>query len=162
MAVLVRRRSMPQQQVAGWSPFSELQDLQERMGQLMESAMTTPEGAPAWVPDVDIEETDDAWIVEAEIPGAEKGDVNVDMRDSEVIISGEIKRRERKGVLRRRTRRVGEFEFRMTLPGHVNSEKIDADLRDGVLTVRIPKAEEARSRHIEIRDSHQGRNGDPS
>ena len=72
-------------------------------------------GAP-WVPPVDVEETEDAWIVEAELPGVDKKDVDVQVRDSELTITGEIKERERKGILRRRTRRVGEFEFRVALP----------------------------------------------
>jgi len=108
-------------------------------------------GGGTWSPLVDIEETDDAWIVEAEVPGAQKGDVNVDVRDSELAISGEIKERERKGLLRRRTRRTGAFEFRMTLPGAADRDKIDASLKDGILTVRIPKAEVAQRRQIEVR-----------
>ena len=54
------------------------------------------------MPFADIEETDDAWVIEAELPGVDRKDVNVELRDSELIISGEIKEKERKGVLRRR------------------------------------------------------------
>ena len=56
-----------------------------------------------WMPVTDIEETDDAWVIEAELPGVDRKDVNVELRDSELIISGEIKEKERKGVLRRQT-----------------------------------------------------------
>jgi HSP20 family protein len=99
---------------------------------------------------VDIEETDDAWVIEAEVPGVDRKDVNVELRDSELEISGDIKERERKGILRRRTRRVGRFEFRVTLPGSTNSENVQANVKDGVLTVRIPKQEEASRRKIEV------------
>lgn len=61
--------------------------------------------------------------------------------------------REREGVIRRRTRRVGEFEFRVVLPNEVNSEGVDAKLNDGVLTVRIPKAERAQRRRIEVKSA---------
>jgi HSP20 family protein len=149
MAVPTRRfESSP----ARWDPFRDLEELQARTAQLIESAL--PPGLTGnggvWVPPVDIEETDDAWIVEAEIPGVKSDDVNVDLRDSELVITGEIKERERKGILRRRTRKVGEFEFRVTLPGDADPEQVDASLREGVLTVRIPKSQQAEPRRIEI------------
>ena len=106
-----------------------------------------------WVPLVDIEETDDAWVVEAELPGVKRNDVNVEARDSEVVISGEIKERERKGIIRRRTRRTGQFEFRVTLPGQADAENIDASLDDGVLALRIPKPEQARPRRVDVKSS---------
>jgi HSP20 family protein len=109
-----------------------------------------PGDGGAWAPLVDIEETDDAWILEAEVPGVKKSDVNVDVQGSELVITGDIKEKERKGILRRRTRRTGRFEFRVNLPGGVDPENIDAKLDDGVLTVRVPKPEPARSRRIEV------------
>jgi HSP20 family protein len=118
------------------------------MGQLI--GLPVDNGASAWTPPVDILETDDAWVVEAEVPGVDPDDVNVEVRDSEVSISGEIKERERKGILRRRTRRVGEFDFHVTLPGQVDPENVDANAHNGVLTVRIPKPEQARARRIEV------------
>ena len=105
----------------------------------------------AWAPPVDIMETDDAWIVEAELPGVDPEDVTVELRDSELSISGEIKERERQGILRRRTRRVGAFDFQVTLPGLADTEHVEAKLRDGVLTVRVPKPEQARPRRIEVK-----------
>jgi HSP20 family protein len=103
-----------------------------------------------WTPLVDIEETDNAWIVEAELPGVRRKDVNVEARDSEVVITGEIKERERKGIIRRRTRRTGRFEYRVTLPGRVDADKVEAKVADGVLTVRIPKSEQAGAQRIEV------------
>ena len=121
------------------------------MGELLESALAGApgEGAP-WIPAVDIEETDDAWIVEAELPGVDKKDVDIQMNDSELVVRGEIKERERAGILRRRTRRVGEFEFRVTLPGQTDAEQIYAKLDGGVLAIRIPKPQETQPRHVEI------------
>jgi HSP20 family protein len=115
------------------------------------SGIRAGDGEP-WVPSVDIEETDDAWIVEAEIPGAHRDDVSVEVDDSELVISGETKERERKGILRRRTRRMGRFEYRVTLPGPVEPEAVEAGLADGVLTVRVPKPEQARARRVEVRE----------
>jgi HSP20 family protein len=103
------------------------------------------------VPAVDIEETEDGWVVEAELPGVDKKDVTVELRDSELTITGEIKERKRVGILRRRTRRKGRFEYRVTLPGEADAEGIDASLHDGVLAVRVPKSERARSRRIDVK-----------
>ena len=152
MALPIRRSTSPTQPPERWDPFREFDDLQARMGQLMESAFSgTGNGDRGiWLPLVDIEETEDAWIVEAELPGAKSKDVHVELRDSELVVFGEIKERERKGILRRRTRPVGRFEFRVTLPGPVSAEDLSANLNDGVLTVRVPKPEPARAQRIEV------------
>jgi HSP20 family protein len=104
-----------------------------------------------WSPPVDVEETEDAWVVEADLPGVKHDDVDVQVRDSELIVTGEIKERERKGILRRRTRRTGQFEYRVTLPGETDADNVEASLDGGVLTVRIPKAARARPRHVEVK-----------
>jgi HSP20 family protein len=152
MALPTRRSQSATPLAERWDPARELEELHTRMGQLVESALPGAGIADGvWVPAVDIEETDDAWIVEAELPGVKRDDVNVEVRDSEVAISGEIKERERKGILRRRTRRVGRFEYRVFLPGEANAEGVDASLDDGVLTLRIPKPEQARPRRVEVK-----------
>ena len=90
-----------------WEPFRELEQLQEATAELLENVWSgagVPNGGRIWTPLVDIEETDEAWIVEAELPGVDRKDVSVELRDSELAITGEIKERERKGLLRRRTR----------------------------------------------------------
>ena len=150
-ALPTRRRDMTARPVRRFEPFREFDQLQAQMGELLESALAGApgEGAP-WIPAVDIEETDDAWIVEAELPGVDKKDVDIQMNESELVVRGEIKERERAGILRRRTRRVGEFEFRVTLPGQTDAEQIDAKLDGGVLAIRIPKPQETQPRHIDI------------
>jgi HSP20 family protein len=152
MALPVRRRDTAPQPVQRWDPLRELEGLQERMAQLVGNARSGDgDGLRPWVPLFDIEETDDAWIVEGELPGVRPEDVTVELRDNELSISGEFKERERKGILRRRTRRTGAFDFQITLPGTVDAEDIEATLKDGVLTVRVPKSEQARARRITVR-----------
>jgi HSP20 family protein len=157
MAVPVRQRqATTAQPIRRWEPFSEFEQLQNQMGQLLESVIATPAAGgngTTWLPLVDIEETDDAWIIEAEIPGIDRKDVNVELQDSELEISGEIKERERKGIIRRRTRRTGRFEFRVTLPGQTDPEKVEANVKHGVLTVRVPKSEQASRRRIDVQES---------
>jgi HSP20 family protein len=161
MSLPARRSAMPASPPAPapflsrvWDPFTELQEIQSHARELMERAWPgfAAGAGDVWAPPVDIEETDDAWIVEAELPGVERNDVDIEVRDSEVRISGELKERERQGILRRRARRVGRFEFRVALPGDTDADNVDASMKNGVLTVRIPKAETSEPHRIEVRD----------
>jgi HSP20 family protein len=133
----------------------QLDQLQDSLMQMLRGIWPESEGRvidaeAGWIPAVDVEETDDAWLVEAELPGVDRDDVHVELRDAELAIYGEIKERERRGVLRRRTRRVGRFDFHVALPGDLDADGIDATLRDGVLTVRIPKQQRSQPRRIEV------------
>jgi HSP20 family protein len=103
-----------------------------------------------WTPLVDIEETDDAWIVEAEVPGVRREDVDIEVQDRDLVISGEVRETERKGILRRRGRRTGRFYLRLSLPGEVVAGKVDAKLKRGVLRVRVPKARATNGKRIEV------------
>ncbi len=156
MALPARRseQTSPSASSARWTPFQELEDLHERMGRLMETGWPGSRelaGAGPWSPPVDIEEQDDAWLVEAEIPGVEREDINVELHEGELAISGEIKERERKGILRRRTRRVGQFDYRVSLPGELDPDRVEASLDGGILRLRLPKPEKAQRRRIEIK-----------
>jgi HSP20 family protein len=131
-----------------WDPLREFHD---RLDQLV-AAQGANDGTPvAWTPPVDIVEAEDAWIIEAELPGVDRKDITIEVRDNELSITGEIKERTREGILRRRTRRVGEFDFHVMLPGHVNATDISAEMHDGVLTVRVPKPDTARAQRIEVK-----------
>jgi HSP20 family protein len=148
MALPVRRST----DVQAWNPFRELDDLHERMSRLLESTFggNGSSTVTGWAPPVDIEETDDAFVVEAELPGVKREDITVDMQDNELSIHGEIKERERTGVLRRQTRRTGEFDYRVVLPGQVNADDVEAHLQEGLLRVEVRKAEKAKPRRIEV------------
>jgi HSP20 family protein len=123
------------------------------MEQLLETASPGAGDSGIWTPPVDIEETEDAWVVEADVPGVKREDVHVELRGNELRISGEVIERERVGILRRRTRRVGEFEYRVQLPVDADPDDINASLHDGVLMVRIPKGDRNRPREIEVKQS---------
>ncbi|PZH20799.1 heat-shock protein Hsp20 [Streptomyces sp. NTH33] len=138
----------------GWGEpaAAEFDELWERMNRLMESAAAAPAGL-AWSPAADIRETDDAYVIEAELPGVKRDDIHIEMSEREVRITGEYKEQEREGVLRRSTRRTGHFEYQALLPADVKAEEVSATLDNGVLTVTAPKAEAAKPRHIEITGS---------
>lgn len=141
------------------NPLAEFDDLISQMGGLLESTVggAAPSTVvPTWTPLADVTETDDAYQVDVELPGIKSKDVDVEVSGQELVVSGEIKERERKGILRRGTRRTGRFEYRILLPGEVNTEGIKANMTDGVLTITVPKAEVAKPRHIEITESGTG------
>jgi HSP20 family protein len=153
MALSTRRPDRsPGSPASSWGPLQELELLQNRMGRLLHGAWPDagPAGTVPWVPAVDVEETDDAWILEAELPGVKRSDVNVEVLDGELAIHGELVERERKGVVRHRTRRVGRFEYHVTLPRDVDAGAIDASLQDGVLTLQIPRPRDADPRRIVV------------
>ncbi|MCQ4083894.1 Hsp20/alpha crystallin family protein [Streptomyces sp. RB6PN25] len=131
---------------------AELDDLYERMERLLESAAAMPSIAVrgAWAPLADLRETDDSYVVECEVPGIPREDIDVQVSERELAITGELKEREREGELRRSTRRTGRFEYRAILPTEVKADKVSASLADGVLTVTVPKAQAAKPRHIKI------------
>lgn len=148
--VLPERRSKAEER----SPTSELDRMRRILDQTFDfSPPGLLEDPAGWAPPVDIEEQENAYVVEAELPGVKREDVNIELVGKELTITGEIKEREREGVLRRRTRRVGRFEYRVILPEEVDADGIEANLSNGVLTVRVPKSERAQRRRIEVTSS---------
>jgi HSP20 family protein len=153
---LPERRSATEPQ--RWEPLTELEQMTQRMrrmldqtfGELGWSSPLLTEGA-GWSPFVDIEEQDDVYELDVELPGVKRDDVNIEIIGNELSITGEIKEKERKGAIRRRTRRTGRFEYRVRLPDQVDASKIEGSLDQGVLTVRVPKAERAKRQKIQIK-----------
>ncbi|MGP4083883.1 Hsp20/alpha crystallin family protein [Streptomyces sp. KR55] len=102
-----------------WDLFRELEDLHSRMDQLMRSAFPGVGGlgtAEAWSPLADVEDTEDAYLVELELPGVSKDQITVEVTDVELDVHGEIKEKERSDVVRRHTRHIGQFDYRTNLP----------------------------------------------
>ena len=153
MAVPVLHRDTHHaRQATDGEPMRELDQIQQQTFQLLQSMLGASPfaGVGTWVPGVDIEETEDSWILEAELPGAKSDDIDIEAHDNEIQITGEIVEKKRAGILRRRTRRVGRFEYRVTLPGAIDCDSINASLDDGILRVTVPKPEQARPRRVKI------------
>ncbi len=127
--------------------------MQHRMNQLMSTMLGTdllPGVAGAWTPLADVTETDDAYLVEIDLPGVDRKDLTVEVAGDQLRVCGEIVEKEKVGWLRHRTRRVGQFHYQTLLPGGIDAEHISADLADGVLSVRVPKSETAKPRRITV------------
>jgi HSP20 family protein len=137
--------------VETWDPFREMERWVESMGGWWPWAPELRGSRPErFVPGADVEETDDMYVVELDVPGVRKEDVTVEVSGRRVVVSGERKERERKGVLRQRTRAVGAFRFEVVLPGEVDDTKATATLEDGTLRLTLPKSGADRPRRIAV------------
>ncbi len=106
-----------------------------------------------WAPAVDVTEQDDAYVVNVELPGVNKDDVKIVMENNVLTIRGEKKQKndETKGNIHRIERSYGSFQRSFTIPTTIRSEKIDANFKDGVLSVTLPKDEGSKPKQIEVK-----------
>jgi len=120
--------------------------LQEELDSLFESSLKS------WVPALDAHEDKDSFVVRTELPGLKREDIEVSLHDGALIISGERKvEKVEAGVeVHRQERYYGKFQRTLTLPTPVAADKIKAQYKDGVLTVTLPKVEEAKPKQIDI------------
>jgi HSP20 family protein len=129
---------------ARWDPLRDLIAIQQRLARFA----TGPAG---WQPPVDLYETSDAYVLTAEIPGVERGDIDIQTGDGRLTLSG--MRQERPVAceqFHRLERGHGSFQRTFQLPLPIDHTAVTADLKDGVLTVRCPKLPASSSRRIPI------------
>ncbi len=129
---------------ARWDPIRDLLAIQQRLDRF------TPDSS-GWIPPIDVYETADEYVITAEVPGLARDDVQIQVHDGRVQISGQ--RRERDGPCEqyhRVERGRGGFSRTFELPFPVKTGDVTADLRDGVLTVVCPKAKETGGQRIVV------------
>lgn len=146
-----------------WDPFKELDELQNRLATLFGRAPVRQRAtgadeimAPAdWAPLVDIVENDKEYLIKVELPEVKKDDVRVTVDNGVLTISGERKLEKEEGgrKYRRIERAYGRFARSFGLPDNADPAKVSATFKDGVLEVRVGKAEQAKPKQIEIRVS---------
>jgi HSP20 family protein len=136
-----------------FEPLFDVKEFGDRMGRMFGRLPGTADfWRGAGFPAVNIEETADGYVLEAELPGMKLEDLEVLVRQNEVTLRGERKAAADEGrVAHRRERTFGKFERNILLPMPVAAEKVEARLIDGVLTVKLPKTEEAKPRKIEVK-----------
>ena len=142
-----------------WEPVRELNTIQTEMNRLFNTLFDTPT-APGnghglsrrWIPAMDLTESEDAFVLRADLPGLTEKDVSIEFEDNVLTISGERKseHEERKDGYYRVERASGSFSRSLTLPEGVEPDKIDANFDRGVLEVRIPKPEQRKPRKVTI------------
>lgn len=111
-----------------------------------------PSRASKWHPAIDVLESKDAYLIHAELPGMKREDIHVEVKDGALVLSGERKsEKPAEGVAYRHVERVAaKFWRSFSLPETAKQDGIEATYKDGVLEIRVPKAEEAKPRQIEI------------
>jgi HSP20 family protein len=129
-----------------WPTFGRLANLQDELDRLFESPLT------GWAPTLDVHEDADNFIIRAELPGLKHEDITVSLQDGALVISGERKvEKVEEGVeVHRQERYYGKFQRALTLPAPVAANKVKAQYKDGILTVTLPKTEEAKPKQIDV------------
>jgi HSP20 family protein len=153
-------RSQAAYPVYRWDPFRDIQQTNDRLNMMIRSLFGDSAAMSPMVMPVDVEETDDAYIVDIDLPNVKPQDVSLEMRGEELLLTGQFRQREHHGKVHRHNRPEGDFEYAVDLPSDIDGNRIDATYDSGVLTVRIGKTQQAQPRRIEIHEMKpNGRNG---
>lgn len=139
-----------------WPSFGRLSDLRDEIDRLFESPLSeltrTSQLLSGWTPALDVYEDKDNFVVKAELPGLKKEDIEVSLHDGSLSISGERKTESKReeGEVYRAERFFGRFQRTVTVPTAVAVDKVKAAYNDGVLTITLPKTEEAKPKKIDV------------
>ncbi len=143
-----------------WNPLRELEDMEKRLSTIFGRAPMTASGekkeaitVTEWSPLVDISEDENEYIVKAELPEMKKEEIKINVHDDVLSISGERKyEKEEKGKKYHRVERAyGSFMRSFTLPEDADGSKVNAEYKDGLLKVHLPKSEKAKPKAIEVK-----------
>lgn len=144
--------------VVRWDPFRDLVSIQGEMNRLFGRAFTgaeptRPATAGAWIPSMDVFETEDKVVANLELPGIEPGEVEVSVEESTLTVSGTraFSNEVNEDRYRRIERRYGAFSRSISLPQSVDADGVEATFDKGVLTIEVRKVEKAKPKKIEIR-----------
>ena len=148
--------SLARWQQPGFGTFGRLSDLRDEIDRLFESPLAeltrTSQVLSGWTPAIDLFEDKDNFVVRAELPGMKKDDIDISLHDGSLSISGERKAEEKyqEAEVYRAERFFGRFQRTITFPTPVAPDKVQAQYKDGLLTVTLPKTEEAKPKHIDV------------
>jgi len=143
--------------IVRWEPFRDLLATQDRFNRLFNETFARAFGndeltSRSWAPPVDIYETDNNIVLKAEMPGVDPKDVEVRVEDNTLYLKGERKfeKETKEDNYHRIERSYGSFAGSFALPGSIDSDKVEANFKDGLLTLTMPKREEAKPKTIKI------------
>lgn len=142
--------------IVRFDPFRELEAMTNRLNRLFDPSITRhddPDDFGGWAPAIDVEETDREYRIKADLPEVMKNDVKVNIENGVLTIEGERKqeKEEKNKKFHRVERAYGKFVRRLALPTEVDAQKVAAEFKDGVLNVRLPKAETVKPRAIAVK-----------
>lgn len=141
-----------------WNPWPSLETLKRDIDRLFDTHVAEAFGNgnaqhPLWAPRLDMRELDHAFVVESDLPGMSNHDITVSIENNTLMITGErhTEQAGEAGNVTYRERLYGTFQRALMLPTPVEADKVEAAYHNGVLTVTVPKAETAKTRHIAIK-----------
>jgi len=143
-------------ELSTWPSFGRLSNLRQEIDRLFDAPLSELARASHFLsgttPSLDVYEEKDSFVVKAELPGMKKEDIDVSLHDGALSISGERKGEEKQenAEIYRSERFFGRFQRTVALPAAVDAGKITAQYKDGVLTVTLPKVEEAKPKQIDV------------
>ena len=142
--------------ITRWDPFRDLMSIQNEMTRLFGRTYGGEVGDStrgAWAPALDVFETQEKFVITMELPGVSSDDVDISVEDSTLMVRGERKfySEQQEEPFLRIERRFGEFSRSLTLPSTADAESIQVSFDQGVLTIEVPKREEAKPRKISIK-----------
>jgi HSP20 family protein len=138
-----------------WAPFGRLSTLHDEIDRLFNLSFPAFNRNPewfGWAPALDVTQDKDDLTVKVELPGMKKEEIAIALNEGVLTVSGERKREEEKkeGEMFRSERFFGKFQRSVTLPTAIDSKKVRAAYKDGILVITLPKAEEAKPKQIEV------------
>jgi len=144
-------------ELSAWDPFRQLSSLRDEIDRLFESPLSnlterTQPFLSGWLPAVDLAQDKDNITVRAELPGMKKEEIEISLHDGVLTLSGErkVEQKHEEAEACRSERFLGRFHRTLPLPASVEADKAKASYKDGILTVVLPKAEEAKPKQIEV------------
>jgi len=151
---LIRYQAPLSPVLSNWQSFDRLATLRDEMDRLFDLSFPTRDTGifSGWSPALDLWDDKDNFVVTVELPGMKKEDIGISVHDGVLTISGERKHEanQNEGETFRSERYFGKFQRSLTLPTRVANKDVKATYKDGILTVTLPKAEEAKPRQIEV------------
>ena len=143
-------------EMSTWGGFGRLSDLRDEIDRLFQAPLAeltrSSQLLSGWTPSIDVSETKDNVVVRAELPGMKREEIELTLHEGTLSISGERKTENKyeDSEIHRSERFFGRFQRSIGLPSPVNADKVKAQYQDGVLTITLPKTEEAKPKQIDV------------
>ncbi len=153
----MRLMRLHQPSLEGWSPLGQLTNVRDELNRLFSSTFgelgRSSDLFGMWTPTMDLYEGKDEFVVKAELPGMKKEDIDISLHEGALSISGERRSEEpaKETETHRTERYFGRFQRTLELPRPVKADAVKASYKDGVLTITLPKTEEAKPKQIEVK-----------
>jgi HSP20 family protein len=136
-----------------WQPFTEIENIRQQIDKVFDQRATTRDNSEAtWMPALELADAGDNFVLKAQLPGIDPKDIDVQVTREAISISGErrYENTDEKSRYVRSEFRYGKFHRVLPLPAHIQNDSVQAEYKDGILTLTLPKVTEARNKVVKI------------